>query len=527
MSPALPGGARRLPGGPRRLAGGPRRFVPVALVLIALAAIGAVALIKPAGTSSTSTSSSTSKASKASKTAGSTATLIRQVPISAAIRACPPGAVTSQNRIALFSASAGAPQSSAGATKSSGATATLSPLPQSSAHGGAQATPASATAVNTLSLISVPATTSVTRQQGWSVVASGAMAQGLEAEVADSSGQADVRCGEPTADTWFVGPGQQDGAAQIQLDLMNVDALAATVNVNVITDAGAVQGSNDTGINVPPHSFVTESLSAQAAGGASVAAIEVRTSAGRVAANVSESASHGPSTWLPSAAAPSTRLVIPGVPPSGTAASLFLVVPGSTAAKVSVVAVTAQGRFAPFGSQSIDLPGQSASDVQLTPIGGAGAALQLVSNVPVTAAVLVPGSGLGMFTAAAVPIAQQAVIAGNPTTGGFAADLAISAPGAAGQVRLTETAEGAQPSTQILTVPAGHTVAASVKAPQGTRRGAPFTIVITPLAGSGPVYAARIETHGTNTVVSIVPATSALTTTGLPPVRASYTAISP
>ncbi|HEX6522469.1 MAG TPA: DUF5719 family protein [Streptosporangiaceae bacterium] len=510
----------------RALPGRVGRFVPVALVLLALAAIGAVTLIKPA-TSAAGTQATTPKAVR------SAATLIRQVPISTAIRACPPGADAGQNRIAAFAATAGPGNSTPASTTAAGATsagtAVLNPLPQSSTQGVAPTTPAnlaSITAVNTLSLISVPATTSVTKQQGWSIVAQGAMAQGLEAEVADASGQASVRCAEPNADTWFVGPGQQDGAGQIQLDLMNVDSLAATVNLNVITDAGAVQSPEDSGINVPPHTLATESLSAQA-GGASVTAIEVHTSTGRVAANLVEGSSHGLTSWLPSAAPPSTGLVIPGVPPSGTAASLFLVVPGNTAAKVSVVAITAQGHYQPFGSQSIDLPGQSASAVQLTPIGGAGAALELSSNVPVTAAVLVPGSGLGTFTAATAAIAQQAVIAGNPTTGGFAASIALSAPGVAGHVRLTEIGEGAQPAAQIVTIPPGRTLAESVKAPAGTKRGAPFTVVITPLSGSGPVYAARIETHGQNSVVSIVPAVSALTTTGLPPVRASYTAISP
>jgi len=51
--------------------------------------------------------------------------------------------------------------------------------------------------------------------------------------------------------------------------------------------------------------------------------------------------------------------------------------------------------------------------------------------------------------------------------------------------------------------------------------------VITPLAGSGPLYAARVETQGQNTVASILPAMSALTTITLPPVRDSYAAISP
>ena len=51
--------------------------------------------------------------------------------------------------------------------------------------------------------------------------------------------------------------------------------------------------------------------------------------------------------------------------------------------------------------------------------------------------------------------------------------------------------------------------------------------MITPLPGSGPVYAARVETRAQNTVVSIIPAVSALTTISLPPVRNSYDAISP
>ena len=51
--------------------------------------------------------------------------------------------------------------------------------------------------------------------------------------------------------------------------------------------------------------------------------------------------------------------------------------------------------------------------------------------------------------------------------------------------------------------------------------------LITPLPGSGPLYAARVETQGQDTVASILPAMSALSTITLPPVRDSYDAISP
>ncbi len=370
--------------------------------------------------------------------------------------------------------------------------------------------------------------------EGWSVSASGTMAQAMEAEVAQSSGLAGVRCGEPGSDIWFVGPGQQNGASQIQLDLMNIDSLAASVDVSTITDAGQAQAGNDTGITVPPQQTVTESLSSVGSG-SSVVAIEVHTSVGRVAADVSEGSSHGAASWLPSAATPSTQLVIPGVPASGSAAGLFLAVPGTTSAKVNVLAITPQGNLRPFGSQSIDLPGESASYQALTPLGGTAASLEITSNVPVVAGVLVPGSGAGALTAATAPISEQAVVAGNTTGSGLTASVVLSAPADAARVRLTEIAQASSGGTggtaatgsQVVSVRAGHTLVAPVTAPRGAKRGSAFAVVITPLAGSGPLYAARVETQGQDTIVSILPAASALTTISLPPVRNSYDAISP
>jgi hypothetical protein len=275
---------------------------------------------------------------------------------------------------------------------------------------------------------------------------------------------------------------------------------------------------------------VTESLSSTAHG-SSVLAIEVHTSIGRVAADVSAE-SHGTTSWLPGTASPSSRLVIPGVPPSGSTAGLFVADPGASTAKVTVTAITPQGQIRPFGSQSVDLPGQSASYVALSPLGGTTAALQITSNVPVVAAVLVPGSGPGVLTSATAPISEQAIVAGNTSGGGMAASVVLSAPGAAARVRLTEIAPASKGSTsvtasQVVPVKAGRTLAAPVTAPKGAKHDSAFALVITPLAGSGPVYAARVETQDHSTVVSIIPAASALTTISLPPVRDSYDAISP
>ena len=496
----------------------PVHLVPAGVVLVALCAIGGVAqLARPAATN-------TNQVSAAS----------RQMAVTSAVRACPPAQGGGSAKVALIAASVGSPSS---ASALGPGQVELAPLPPA----GVQVrtvSPISQAGADALSLLTVPAAStaskkSTTVSEGWSVTGSGVMAPAMEAEEAESSGLSSVRCAEPGSDIWFIGPGQQNGAAQIQLDLMNIDSLAASVDVSVITEAGPVQADGDAGITVPPHETVTESLSSLGAN-AKVVAVEVRTSIGRVAADVWESSASG-SAWLPSTTPPSTTVVIPGVPPSGSSAGLFIAVPGIVSARVSVLAVTPQGFYRPFGTQTVDLPGNSAIYVALAPLGGTASALELTASVPVTAAVLVPGSGLGAFAVATAPISEQAVVAGNTTGSGPSATIALSAPAGAASVRLTEIAlaasgraAGPVPSvSQIVSVRARHTLVVPVAAPKGSKSGSPFAAVITPLPGSGPLYAARVEMQGQSTVVSIIPAISALTTINLPPVRESYSAISP
>jgi len=493
-------------------------LVPAAVVLVALGAIGGVAqLSHPAAAQRPATPGP-----------GSSPAAIRQVPVTSAARACPPAPGGGSAPVALLAGASGASNGQQGQVE-------LTALPPAGLAVHA-AGPLRAQSPGALSLLTLPAAKSAGKQtttqaaQGWSVTGGGAMAQGLEAELTQDSGLASVRCAEPGSDLWFLGPGQQNGGSQVQLDLMNVDSTAASVDVSVINDGGQVQAGNDNGITVPPHQTVTESLSS-VAHGSGVVAIEVHTSIGRVAADVSAE-SHGVTSWLPGTASPSTRLVIPGVPPSGSTAGLFLVDPGPSTAKVTVTAITPQGHISPFGSQSVDIPGQSASYVALSPLGGTTAALQITSNVPVTAAVVVPGSsGPGVLTAATAPISEQAIVAGNTSGAGMTASVLLSAPGAAARVRLTEIAPASKGSSsvsasQVVTVKAGHTLAAPVKAPKGAKHDSAFALVISPLTGSGPLYAARVETQD-QSVVSIIPAASALTTISLPPVRDSYDAISP
>jgi len=533
-------------------------LVPAGAVLVALAAIGGVAQLDH----------------PAAPTPAASATVTRQVAVTSAARACPPAPGSGPAPVTLLGGRAGGT-----GAPGQGSHIELTALPPAG-QALRPASPVLAQSPGVVSLLTLPAGTVTGKKagpvaQGWSVTGNGSMAQSMEAELADSTGMATVRCGAPGSDLWFVGPGQQNGASKISLSLMNVDSLAASVDVTVITDAGQSQaGNNDTGITVLPHQTVTESLSSVAKG-SSVVAIEVHTSIGRVVADVSEGSSASTTadgtttgstttggttgtttdgttaggttaaselTWLPVTAAPSTRLVIPGVPPSGSAAGLFIADPGDSSAKVTVTAITPQQKLRPFGTQSVDLPGQSAAYVALSPLGGINAALEITSNVPVVAGVLVPGRAAdaatgaaataSTATAATAPISQQAVVAGNVSGSGLAASVVLSAPDAAARVRLTEIAPashggGSVTASQVVPVKAGRTQVAPVTAPKGAKHGAAFAVVITPLAGSGPVYAARVETKEQSTVVSIIPAASALTTISLPPVRNSYSAVSP
>ena len=529
-------------------------LVPVAAVLVALGAIGGVAQLGHPATAQR----------PATLGPASSPAATRQVPVTSAARACPPAPGGGAAPVALLAGGSSAGGSSTAGSSTAGHGPTdqveLTALPPVGLPVRA-AGPVRAQSPGALALLTLPAAKATGKQaagqqatgqqaagqqaagqqatqpvQGWSVAGGGAMAQGLEAELTQDSGLASVRCAEPGSDLWFLGPGQQNGGSQVQLDLMNVDSTAASVDVSVINDGGQVAAGNDNGITVPPHQTVTESLSSVARG-SGVVAIEVHTSIGRVAADVSAE-SHGVTSWLPGTAAPSTRLVIPGVPPSGGTAGLFLANPGNSTAHVTVTAITPQGHIRPFGSESVDLPGQSPSYVALSPLGGTTAALQITSNVPVTGAVVVPGSsGPGVLTAATAPISEQAIVAGNTSGAGMAASVLLSAPGAAARVRLTEIAPASRAgangtsssvtASQVVSVKAGHTLAAPVKAPDGAKHDSAFALVITPLPGSGPLYAARVETQEHSSVISIIPAASALSTISLPPVRDSYDAISP
>jgi hypothetical protein len=365
---------------------------------------------------------------------------------------------------------------------------------------------------------------------GVEVNATGAMAQGLEVEQTSARGVVTAQCSAPGTSFWFVGPGQAP-ARTIELYLMNTGSEAADAQVSVLTDVtkgGPVLGNADNGITVPPHGMVTQSLG-RLVEASKIVALNVTTSVGQVAAAVRESRSaRDAGIWLPATQAPARHLVIPGLPRARGTRELYLAVPGSDAAQVKVTAVTPTGSYQPTGGTDIPLLGGSAVSETL-PLSGVAGAISISSSVPVVAAELVPGGPAGALGAIAVssgPVLEQGVLADNPARSAGSTDLVLSAPGKAASVRITTatmsvSADGQQ--GKVVQIKAGSSV--EIPEPPKGSKAAEFALVVTPMAGSGPVYAARVIALG-RTVESIAPVPSSLTWIPLPAVQNSLSASS-
>jgi Family of unknown function (DUF5719) len=300
--------------------------------------------------------------------------------------------------------------------------------------------------------------------------------------------------------------------------------------VTILTDTGQQNGLSDA-ITVAPDQVIAENVSPYVHGAQAIA-MHVQTSSGQIAASVWEGSGSGHGAWLPQAAAPSRTVVIPGLTVASSSARLFVTVPGATDAKVKVVAYTPAGAYTQFGTVPVQASAAATTPVTLSSLGASAAGLELTSNVPIVAGVLVPGVGIGSFTAGAVPVTDQGVVAGNPATRGLTVGLLLTAPGGAAGASVSVIASDgtvtSPASLQDVTVAAGRTLAVAVPRPSGRE---PFAIVLRPKSGSGPLYATRVVTSGTGglsaEVTSLLPIQSALTEITLPPVQNSYTAVLP
>jgi len=386
-----------------------RRFALLGGVLLALAAVAVFALsTKPA-------------ASRATLAAGQAAA------VTSVTRSCPPSAPGgSAANISMIAVPAQASSAATATAKAAGGvaagSATVSQVPAAPAGTAApattksakgKATPGSSTPAKGASTAGPAASAPVTvavpgaattvaapgggAGAGTSVSATGRMAEGFEAEQADSSGMGLVSCSHPGSDMWFVGSGEPD----VWLYLTNSGTAEASVDLTILTDTGQQSGLANA-ITVAPNQVVAENVSPYVHGAQAVA-LHVQTSSGQIAASVWEGTGAGSGAWLPQAAAPSTTVVIPGLTVASSSARLFVTVPGAADAKLKVVAYTPAGPNIQFdsGSNPVQASAAATTPVTLSSLGASAAGLELTSNVPIVAGVLVPGAGIGSFTAGA------------------------------------------------------------------------------------------------------------------------------
>lgn len=338
-----------------------------------------------------------------------------------------------------------------------------------------------------------------------SVAATGAMAPGLEsAQTARETsgaqrGLAGVRCVEPGAEAWFVGPGP--AGADVRLYLANADPAPVDASIMIYSGEGPVLSERGSGVILGPGEHRVIDLR-ELAPSPLVMALRVSTGSGRVAAAVKAVLGERRGVdWLPAAAPPSTSVVVPGIPGTAGRRELYVTAPGDQDTVVQVKAVLKDGFYALKNKEEVDVPAGTTVTLDLTTgIGGQPAALVLTADVPIVAGMMIAGTGTAQdvaFTAGAPPIDLGSVVADGLASGKQTSRLVLSAPFAAGAVQVQLVPKkGAAPRPMAVSVPAGRTREIKLTPPRGS--GSAFAVVVRPEPGSGPVYGGRVLDESTS-----------------------------
>ncbi|MDA0632790.1 DUF5719 family protein [Nonomuraea sp. MCN248] len=332
-------------------------------------------------------------------------------------------------------------------------------------------------------------------------------------------GLAGLRCAEPAAESWLVGPGPARG--RVTLHLVNADKAPAFADVEVYAAEGQVSGDEGLGMEIAPGEHRRIDLRTLAAA-ADVMAVSVTTFTGRLAVSARAELETGGVDWLPTAAAPATEVVVPAVPGGGGRRELLVAAPGETDATVRIKAVTEGAAYAMRGRESIDVPAGSVLPLDVTTgIGGESAALVLTSTAPVVAGVVITGTGRQpdvAFTAGTPALDLGSAVAAN----GAGSRLVLTAPDGAGKVRVQVVPEGGEPRAAVeVAVPAGRTRDVRL-AGEGA-----YAVLVTPV--SGRVYGGRVveERLRTGVLITAQPLAPARLWTVLRPLTDTSRAVLP
>ncbi|MFJ6697471.1 DUF5719 family protein [Streptomyces sp. NPDC091272] len=333
--------------------------------------------------------------------------------------------------------------------------------------------------------------------------ADGALAPGWAAQqttkvaAGGSRGVLGVSCSAPDTEFWFPGVSTAE-ARQDYVHLTNPDDSAAVADVELYGPEGLLKSDAGEGITVPPHSSVPVLLSTLSSARLTDATVHVTTRAGRVGAAVQAMEDKAGSDWLSASADPSGSVVLPGLPADATSVRLVVFATGDADADVKVRLAGANGSITPAGAESLHVKSRMTASLDLRDVtkGEAGALVLSPSegsrSAPVVAAVRIVR---GMrdkqevaYVPATAPVGARSTAADNRAQGSV---LSLTAPAAAGEVRVTASAGtgGGTPVVKTYKVRAGTTVSVAAPVPTGLK-GA-YALTVESLAG-GPVHASRM-----------------------------------
>jgi hypothetical protein len=474
------------------------RYAIAALVLLAVTALyGAASISRPDGTA-------------AGKAAGV------EDPIASAVLVCPGGEAA---RLSLQGASPGLLRKNSRAPGRADVVQTSDGLPV-----GSLATPGGTWTKD-----------QDKAEHSYTVRASGALAAGLEAgqtthnPKGDNRGLAGLSCVRPGTDLWFLGPGPVS-ADRIDVHLTNVDGQPAAVDITALSGEGPLDTPDGRGTPVPPYGTKVVSIGNSPEGlgevvkSAADLSLRVRATTGRVAASVRVRIGKGKGIeWLAPAPAPSTSLIVPGVPGGEGGRRLLVAVPGQEDAGIKVQVITDAGTFAPQGQDVLDAPAGTVSVLDLDRGVSRPAAVRLLSDRPIVAGFGAErGADIAYGTATpALTGGDFAVVPDNR----FDTRLSLTAPSGEAAVRITPVGPRGPGTPSDMKVPTDRTVELKPPVPLGGEKG--YALFVAPRPGSGPVHAVRTLStgKGDTALFTILPLSPAPTTVRLPPAGETATVL--
>jgi hypothetical protein len=315
---------------------------------------------------------------------------------------------------------------------------------------------------------------------------SGAQAQAENSE--DLFGLAAASCEPARAESWLVGGATTTGRSTL-VTLNNPTAVAASVDLEIFSEAGAVASPGLTGISVEPGTQRVLSLAGFAPQAASPV-VHVTSTGGVVAASLQQTTVRGIEAGgidtVVAAAAPATRTTIPGVVISGSEtvasrlgvigfedlkATLRLLVPG-TGVQTATVRVTPEDGVNTEGTSfTIDLEAGIVTDLPIDDLVDGAYTVTVDTETPAVAAVRVATVGSDAIAgrtdfgwmAAAPELAADALVA---VPGGIDASIHLANISAADTtIVMTPIAADGTPGTpRDVSIVAGAAAALTIEA---------------------------------------------------------------